>query len=351
MTIKCRRFAENPLLTPEQVKPSRSDFCVTGVLNAGAFEFEGDFCWLVRVAEAPVQNDPSVLRIPLMDVSGPRPVMLFKTFRRDDPTVDFSDPRLVRTPDELYITNVSHLRMARSKDGRHWTIDDQPLLVPTDRYEQFGIEDPRITFIDGEYLVTYSAISRHGVTSNLITTRDWKAFERRGVLFVPDNKDICIFPETVGGRYVALHRPSMSMLFKPDVWIAFSDDLIHWGEHECIMRVRRGMWDSARIGCGPAPIRTDKGWLEIYHGSDDHSYYLGAALLDIDDPRKVLARSERPLLAPEAPCEKKGFFDNVVFANGQRLRPNGTLWIYYGGADRVMAGCEITVREVLRSLE
>jgi predicted GH43/DUF377 family glycosyl hydrolase len=171
------------------------------------------------------------------------------------------------------------------------------------------------------------------------------------VLFVPDNKDICIFPEKVGGRYVALHRPSVSMLGKPDLWIAFSDDLIHWGGHECVMRVRRGLWDSARIGCGPPPIRTDRGWLEIYHGSDNHSYCLGAVLLDTSDPRKVLARSEKPLLAPEAPYEKKGFFDNVVFANGQILRPDGTLWIYYGAADRVMAGCEITVREVLKSLE
>lgn len=353
MTARCRRFPENPLIVPEQLKPSREDFCVTGVLNAGAFEFEGRFGLLVRVAERAVQDDPATLRVPYMAFEGGRAEMAFKTFRRDDPELDFSDTRLVWYKDRArkpWITNISHLRLAWSDDGRRWAIEDAPCLWPADRYETYGIEDPRIVRLDGEYLVTYSAISRCGVTSNLITTRDWKTFARRGVLFVPDNKDICIFPERVGGRYVALHRPSVSMLGKPDVWIAFSDDLLHWGGHECLMQTREGAWDSARVGCGPAPIRTPEGWLEIYHGSDDRNYYLGAVLLDLADPRQVLARSAEPILEPEAPYEKEGFFANVVFANGHIVRPDGTLWIYYGGADRVMAGCEITVAEVLDSL-
>ena len=350
MTVRCRRFAENPLVTPEDINPSRDDFYVTGVLNAGAFEFDGKFRWLVRVAEAPVQNDPTVVKVPYMDMTGHEPRMDYRTFRKDDPEIDFSDRRIVFAPGQPYITNISYLRLAASDDGRNWTVEGANCLEPTDKYEQFGVEDPRIVFMEDKYLVTYSAISRHGVTSNLVTTTDWKTFTRHGPLFVPDNKDIAIFPEKVGGKYVAFHRPSVSMLGKPEMWMAVSDDLISWGRHECIMEVRPGKWDSARIGCGPAPIRTEKGWLEIYHGSDDNAYYLGACLLDLEDPYKVIARSDEPILAPEEPYEKEGFYDNAVFSNGQIVRPDGTIWIYYGAADRVMAGCEITIDELLRSL-
>lgn len=349
----CRRFKNNPLAAPETVKPSRPDFFVTGVLNAGAFEFQGEYWWLVRVAEAPIQKDPKALTVPFTEFVERRPQMAFRTFQRSDAALDFSDTRIVWYKDKRikpWITNISHLRLARSKDGKNWTVADDVCIGPGDKYEAYGVEDPRVVRIGDEYLITYSAISRHGVTSNLIVTKDFKTFDRKGPLFVPDNKDICIFPEKVKGQYVALHRPSVSMLGKPDVWIAFSPDLIHWGRHEAIMYNRDGKWDSQRIGCGPAPIRTEKGWLEIYHGSDDRNYYLGAVLLDLEDPRKVIARSEEPILTPEEPYEKEGFFANVVFANGQIHLPDGRIWIYYGGADRVMAGCETTVKELLDHL-
>lgn len=351
MAELCRRFDNNPLVTPADVKPSRDDFFVTGVLNAGAFEFDGKYCWMVRVAEAPIQDDPDVVKVPLMNMQADPPEMGFKCFRKDDPECDFSDTRIVKRPGQWYITNISYLRMATSEDGKTWTVSDENLITPMDKYEQFGVEDPRITKIDDEYLLTYSAISRHGVTSNLIITKDWKTFDRKGVLYVPDNKDICIYPEKVNGMYVAMHRPSVSMLGKPEIWQATSPDLIHWGNHECIMEIRPGKWDGCRIGCGPAPIKTPEGWLEIYHGSDDTNYYLGAALLDLDDPFKVLARSEAPILTPEESYEKEGFFANVVFANGQIVHDDGRIWIYYGGADMIMAGCETTVDELLASLK
>ena len=324
----CRRFDNNPLMTPEQVKPSRPDFFVTGVLNAGAFKFRGKYWWLVRVAEAPVQTDPAVLSVPYTDLSGGEPKMARAQLppRRPGAGLQRHPDRLVQgQADQALDHQHSHLRLASSRDGKKWKIEDAPCLAPADKYEAFGVEDPRITRLGGKFLVTYSAISRHGVTSNLVITKDWKTFDRKGPLFVPDNKDICIFPEKINGWYVALHRPSVSMLGKPDIWIAFSRDLIHWGGHEAILYARDGMWDSARIGCGPAPIRTDKGWLEIYHGSDDTNYYLGAVLLDLHDPRKVLARSAQPILAPEAPYEKEGFFANVVFANGQITHDDGRI--------------------------
>ena len=354
MTIPCRRFAENPLLVPEQVKPSRPDARVLGAFNAGAFEYKGRFGLLVRVAEVAVQDDPAVRKILQLEFVRGRPRIGVLAFRRDDPELDLSRPGGIVYRDGVrkgWLGHFSHLRLAWSDDGRRWRLDPKPSVLPADRYETGGMEDPRVTLLEGRYLITYTGVGRLGITDNLLSTRDWKRFARHGPLFVPDNKDVCIFPAKVGGRYVALHRPSSSGHGMPNLWIAFSPDLVHWGGHECLMEVRPGMWDSARIGCGPPPLRTKKGWLEIYHGSDNRGYCLGAVLLDLKNPRRVLARSREPILVPEAPYEKQGYVPNVVFSCGEIVRPDGTLWIYYGGADRVIAGCETSIDEILRSLE
>jgi predicted GH43/DUF377 family glycosyl hydrolase len=349
--MMAERFANNPIFSPTTTRPCIDGFEVTGVLNPGAFEFAGKVHLLLRVAEWPRQDRQDVLKIPMLDLSVKPARMETMAFRRDDPAWDFSDRRLIRSKDIIYITNFSYLRLATSDDGgKTFTMEDRPLLWPEDKYETFGIEDPRVVEIDGEYLITYSAISRHGVTSNLITTRDWQHFARKGVLFVPDNKDICIFPEKIGGRYACLHRPSQSMLGKPDIWMAFSDDLIHWGGHECIMQTRPGKWDSARIGCGPSPIKTPHGWLNLYHGSDNQNYYMGAALHDLEDPRKIIARSSRPYLSPEMDYEKVGFYDNVVFSNGI-VRRGDEILMYYGAADACTAGCRLSVDDLLKDLQ
>lgn len=343
-----KRFENNPIFGPENVIPCIDGFEITGALNPGAFEYNGDVYMLVRIAEQPIQENPEKLVIPLLEEKIFN--MQLKSFDRNDPEWDFSDSRVVASKDIIYITNFSYLRLARSTDGGHtFTMADKPLIWPADKYETFGVEDPRVTSIDGEYLLTYSAISRHGVTSNLIVTRDWENFARKGVLFVPDNKDICIFPEKINGKYVCFHRPSQSMLGNPDIWIAYSEDLVHWGGHECIMQPREGMWDSKRIGCGPAPIKTEHGWLSLYHGSDDTNYYMGAALHDFNNPAKVIARSEKPFLSPEADYEKYGFYDNVVFCNGI-VEKGDEILVYYGGADAYTAGCTVSKKELLNEL-
>lgn len=347
MSVPVKRFENNPIYGPDNVTPCIEGFELTGILNPGAFEYDGNIYMLLRVAERPVQNNEDVLTIPLLNDQTFK--METRDYRKDDPEWDFSDTRIVKSDDITYITNFSYLRLAVSEDGYHFTIDPEPLIWPADEYEVYGVEDPRVTCIDGEYLLTYSAISRHGVTSNLITTRDWKNFERKGVLFVPDNKDICIFPEKVTDRYVGFHRPSVSMLGIPNIWMAWSDNLIDWGSHQCIMQARPGMWDSARIGCGPAPVKTDKGWLNLYHGSDNTNYYMGAALHDLENPANIIARSKEPFLTPEADYEKYGFFDNVVFANGL-VEKDGKILLYYGGADAFTAGCELYVDDLLSDL-
>ncbi|MEE6687177.1 glycosidase, partial [Limosilactobacillus fermentum] len=171
------------------------------------------------------------------------------------------------------------------------------------------------------------------------------------IIFSPENKDFAIFPEKINGRYYALHRPSLKSVGSPDIWIAESDNLRYWGNHRHLIGIRKGFWDSGRIGSGAVPVRTKDGWLEIYHGMDMRSRYcLGALLLDAADPAKVIARSSKPLLEPEMDYEKKGFFGHVVFTCGGLVR-GSKLRLYYGVSDRSMAGAELDINGILSGLE
>jgi predicted GH43/DUF377 family glycosyl hydrolase len=184
----------------------------------------------------------------------------------------------------------------------------------------------------------------------LMRTNDWKHFTREGMIFPPHNKDCAIFEEKVNGKYMAFHRPSSPELGGNYIWLAESPDGIHWGRHKCIATSRPGMWDSARVGAGAAPIRTGKGWLEIYHGaSKEHRYCLGALLLDIKNPAKVLARSTRPIMEPIQPYEQTGFFGNVVFTNGHYV-DGDTIYMYYGASDEVICGATLSITEILSTL-
>jgi predicted GH43/DUF377 family glycosyl hydrolase len=203
---------------------------------------------------------------------------------------------------------------------------------------------------DGYYL-SYTKVSPEGVGVGCIFTRNWKEFDRRGMIFPPHNKDCAIFEEKIGGYYYALHRPSSPELGGNYIWIAQSPDLKHWGNHKCIATTRENHWDSARVGAGAAPVRTSEGWLEIYHGaSQDHRYCLGALLLEINDPSKIVARSEQPIMEPTTEYEKTGFFGNVVFTNGQLVNGD-TLTIYYGASDEVICRAEFSISEILSSFQ
>ncbi len=200
------------------------------------------------------------------------------------------------------------------------------------------------------YYVDYVGVSPLGVTTCLASTRDFQSFQRHGVIFHPDNKDVVLFPASIGDRYYALHRPHSSLFLRNDIWIAESPDLIAWGRHRYLMGTRDGLWDETRIGAGAAPFRTDKGWIELYHGADRHSRYcLGAVLLDGEQPWKILARSAHPLFEPEAHYERSGFFGQVVFSCGL-LFEDQTLKIYYGAADTSLCYAEIPLADVYENL-
>jgi len=351
--MKILRFKDNPLITPKSINPLRDDFEVIGVFNAGVTKFNGEILLLLRVAEQPIQK-PDYIRFPVLKHNNCSPEIKAVSVKRDSPELDLSKmPKdgVIIYKGETFLPSISYLRLARSKDGRHFEVDRGPTILPTEEYEECGIEDPRITYIDGKYLIAYTANSRTGTKAALISTTDFKDFKRHGIIFCPENKDIAIFPEKVGGRYVALHRPIPSMLGNLSIWIAYSDDLIHWGEHKYVMGPRKGMWDELKIGPCAVPFKTEKGWLEIYHGVDRHKRYcLGAALFDLGNPVKLIARADQPFLMPETDYELQGFVNNVIFSCGVIYEDDGTVRIYYGAADTVMAYAEASAGEILASL-
>jgi predicted GH43/DUF377 family glycosyl hydrolase len=271
--------------------------------------------------------------------------------RKGDPDLEEIDSRVFRYRKATYLTSISHLRLARSPDGRSFTVAESPAMAPARREEEFGIEDPRITRIGDCYYINYSAISQMGISTGLAVTRDFAAYERLGIIFVPDNRDVTIFPEKVGGLYVCYHRPVSGMFGRADMWLATSPDLLRWGDHKFVAGTRPGMWDCWRIGGGAVPFKTPRGWLEIYHGVDaTQRYCLAAMLADADQPERIIARSPAPILAPDAPYEREGFFGNVVFTCGAVAEQDGRVIVYYGAADQCIAAAETTVDDLLAGL-
>ena len=274
-----------------------------------------------------------------------------KQFSKNDPAIEFSDSRFVRTPNQQYLSSISHLRLAHSKDGINFQIEERPALIPANEYEIFGVEDPRIVFINNKYYINYSAISPLGAVICLASTDDFKTYQRHGVIFDPDNRDVEIFPEKINGKYYSLHRPNSGEYQRRDMWIAESPDLICWGNHRRIAGAREIFWDNGRIGGSAIPFRTKQGWVEIYHGADKNDRYcLGAMLLDEHEPWKILARSKNPIIEPETDYEMNGFFGNVIFNCGVLFEEN-IVKIYYGAADTYMCYAEVGLNEILEDLD
>ncbi|UCG58654.1 MAG: glycoside hydrolase family 130 protein [Phycisphaerales bacterium] len=342
------RSPSNPIIEPKDVRPSREDFKVIGVFNAGVTRLKDEVILLLRVAEKPISPDPKVVLAAIYDVSEGNIVL--KEFSEDDPENDFSDPRLIIAHGETYLTSISHLKLARSRNGIDFEIEETPALAPANEYETFGIEDPRISLIEGTYYVNYVAVSPLGVTTRLASTEDFKSFQRHGVIFCPENKDVVLFPERVAGKYYAIHRPASPLFQRNEIWLAESPDLHCWGNHRYLMGLRAGFWDEMKIGASAVPFQIDRGWLEVYHGVDqENRYCLGAVLLDAHQPWKVIARSDRPIFEPQADYEREGFFGNVVFSCGL-LFEDDKLKIYYGAADTSICYAELDLDDAIGSL-
>jgi predicted GH43/DUF377 family glycosyl hydrolase len=349
-----RRVSTNLLIRPEDVPPSRDDLEVIGTFNPGAVRVGDQVVLLVRVAERPRERRPGWTALPRWSPDNELAIdwVRDEQLERDDPRVACQ-----KADGRLRLTFISHLRVAESRDGR--TIDriGGPVLAPQAAFEEFGIEDPRITPLDDRFYITYVAVSRYGPATALASTADFCAFTRHGIIFCPENKDVVLFPQRVEGKYVALHRPLGGTPFSPpQMWIARSNDLLHWGQHQHLFGGQSD-WEMGRVGGGTPPIDVPQGWLEIYHGNQrksgpgDVGAYCGAAmLLDRHDPARIVRVGREPILRPELDFEQEGFVANVVFPTGLVATGN-TLLIYYGASDKYVAVVEMALPEIMHALK
>ena len=348
------RLFEKLLLTPADLRPSREDFEIVGAFNPGVIRAGGEVVMLVRVAERPRESRLGFTPLPRWDADDG----LVVDWTPDDDLRPI-DPRVVeRKADGLVrLTFTSHLQVVRLGDGRSVRAVDPARFEPEGPMEEFGVEDPRITELDGRYYFTYVSVSRHGACTSLASTTDFRSFERHGVIFPSENKDVVLFPEKVGGAYAAIHRPNPATPFnRPEMWTATSPDLLHWGRHACL-HGGGGAWETGRVGAGTPPVRVEGGWLEIYHGNrrptkpgEVGAYSTGVLLLAPDDPSRVLARTPGSIFEPTADFERHGFVPDVVFPTGIVDSPAGYL-VYYGAADSSTAVVEFSRDDLLGGLE
>src|SRR3989344_5813927 len=348
------------LLTPKDFEPSFKEWKIRGVFNPGAIRLKNNkILLLVRVAEKAGHSHGKKLICPVF-TSREDFELKYKKLHEKNKRIGAWN-RFYLKDGACNLPTISHLKkVLLSEDG--FTIEkiyNEPAFFGTEDDGEYGVEDPRIVKIGNEYYMTYVSISRfNGVSTSLAKSKDFGNWNREGLIFSEQNKDCVLFPEKIGGKYVALHRPEGFFDFrKPSIWISYSPDLIYWGREKSIMQPRPNSWDSERIGAGPPPIRTDKGWLLIYHGVSKKGraivYSVGAALLDLKDPSKIIARSpkNRPLIFPKENYEKKGYIRNVIFPTGivQTLDKEWVL-IYSGGADRVVSVHKLKIKDIINHL-
>jgi len=252
-------------------------------------------------------------------------------------------------------TGRSIIGLAESEDGFNFKPRPEPFLVPSNeppfrQYEQYGVEDPRITPLEGAYYITYSAYSPHGVRIGLARTTDFQSVERVAFITQADYRNAVLFPEKINDLYVRLDRPHSSIT-PWSIWISYSPDLLHWGGSKIVIKPVSYHWDEMKIGPGAVPIRTDKGWLNIYHGAFQTMagavYRLGVALHKLDDPADVLGVADRWILEPQDPCERVGYVPNVVFTCGAVPENDGTLKLYWGAADTVVCAGTAVIDELV----
>lgn len=271
---------------------------------------------------------------------------------------------LYRTIGE-YDHYISHVGHAVSANGIHFERKPEPVLKPQKKYERFGIEDIRINSLEGKFYLTHTVLGRPAPEGGephqvgLMKTENFETFERLGVITPPGfcSRDAVIFPEKISGFYLMLHRPlyltrkqnpqDLSLPEASGIWIAYSKNLLEWEDHQLVMEPIY-WWEEQKIGSGPPPIKTEKGWLMVYHGVDKNSVYrAGIALLALEDPRKVIARTKEPILEPTMNYEKIGDTPNVVFPTGLILK-NGLLYLYYGAADKTCCLATVALTDLFK---
>ena len=349
------------LLKRDDFKPSFKGWDVKGALNPGAARLPNKkIVLMVRIAESAGAKHKGLKSCPVISSEADYK----KNYTRISGGEAFKmGGNVVQVKDGVCkLSTISHFRkVILSEDG--FTVEKifpRPAYTGRKDSSEYGVEDARIVKIGNQYIMTYVNIAKNeGVCGSLAVSKDCVKWERKGIIFREQNKDAFLFPEKIKGEYVALHRPEGFFEFsKPSIWISHSKDLIYWGKEKSIMQPRKKSWEENRLGGGAPPIKTKKGWLIIYHGvrnvKDSGVYSVGAALLDLKDPSKILARSpkNRPLIKPTKKYEKEGFISNVVFPTGAIPTLDGeSLLIYSGGGDKVTSVKKISFKDIFKNMK
>lgn len=348
------------LIKPEDIKSSSKDLEVVGVINPAAIRRkDGKIILFVRVVERlKILEDENYCYSPRM-VGKDEYELRIDRFNKKN-IASNSNFDIIFKDRTKRLTFVSHLRMVVLDEGgfKVLSIDNKPSFHGLHRDSELGIEDPRITFVNNKYAMTYVSLSRkENISTSLALSKDLVSWKRKGIIFGEQDKDVVIFPEKINGKYVALDRPEGNFQFSPPhIWIAYSDNLSDWGNLKSLNISKKTNKDYGRIGAGCPPIKTEKGWLLIYHTVREDkkiSIYSGAAaLLDLDNPKKVISKTP-PLIVPTQDYETE-LFENkkIVFPTGIVFdKNNKDLLIYSGGGDRVTSVKKIALDEILRNLK
>lgn len=250
----------------------------------------------------------------------------------------------------------SHLTLARSDDGYQFSVDAEPWITPSEDayfepYERFGVEDPRITVIENTYYITYTAYGPFGPRVGLGRTVDFVDFERISLATEVDNKDAVLFPEKIQNCYTMIDRPGGMGGQQGSIWITYSPDLIHWGRAKAILTPEPG-WSNSKIGISTPPIKTERGWLTLFHGvretASGRLYRIGAMLLDLIDPSVIVGYTPHFIFGPEELYERTGDVPNVVFPCGMIVEKDLSIKMYYGAADTCIGVAESNLNRLLQ---
>ncbi|AFH48431.1 Putative glycosylase [Ignavibacterium album JCM 16511] len=346
-----KRYESNPIIKPDDILIDNDELEVFGVFNPGAAKFNDEIILLLRVAVKP-KSEKGWIKIPIADKTDSFAIKILKWKKTKSLKILDKDARFIDINDKRYLTSISLIYLARIRDGIHFDISKEPALAPSNEHEVFGVEDPRIIRIDEKYYITYTAVSENSFCTALASTEDFKKFEKLGIIFPPENKDAVFFPERINGKYFSLHRPTVSFIGRPSIWISESEDLIHWGKHRIFLTPNNTKWERTKIGAGPQPLLTDKGWLIFYHScGDNQTYSMNLILTEKNNTQKIIGKSTKPIFTPRYKYEKVGVVPNVVFCNGWIAKDKEKILIYYGAADKYVALAETEIDLLLSSLK
>lgn len=375
---------ESVLIRPEDIKPSSPEFEILGTFNPGAARLpNGDIILYIRVWEKLKKTeDENYFYSPRMIGKDKYKIIIDKFEKKL--AINHSDFDVQFKDGTKRLTFISHFRIVlldKSGFKIKW-IDDKPSFCGLEWDGELGVEDPRITKIGELYVMTYVSLSRtENVSTSYAISNDCIKWFRRGVIFSEQNKDVVIFPELIDKEYVAIQRPEGSFEFSPPhMWLTYSKDMELWGRQHPLIINKKGDWDSGKVGAGAPPIKTEKGWLLIYHSilaakrkrviedlidrmelsecisgditSKDNIYCAGAALFDLNDPKKLIAKSKVPILFPIKKHEIADFGDlRVIFPTGLILSEDGNdLLIYSGAGDKVTSVKKVSLNKIFKKL-